>query len=278
MALIDTERKSARKYAPPKGQKPRKHEFEFDDGNLSKFGPEDYIEAIQEAGKLKYHTLIIDSLSHAWFGVGGELELVDNAAKRMKENRYYAWRDVTPLHNKLVDTILRSSCHIIATMRAKTTYEIIRDEKGSFLKAEKVGIEPIQRDGLEYEFDVIGDLNQDNTLVMSKSRCPALNRAVIKQPGEEVAQALLEWLSDAAPMTDNEIVKLVEYIPVVIKNLNIQNEQEALEFVVQNCKAEFGVEDLRHIPGDKIDALKDFLNENQTTALREKGYIKGEEE
>ena len=133
VALIDTERKSARKYAPPKGQKPRKHEFEFDDGNLSKFGPEDYIEAIQEAGKLKYHTLIIDSLSHAWFGVGGELELVDNAAKRMKDNRYYAWRDVTPLHNKLVDTILRSSCHIIATMRAKTTYEIIRDEKGSFL-------------------------------------------------------------------------------------------------------------------------------------------------
>jgi hypothetical protein len=40
------------------------------------FEPEKCVQAIQEAEKAGYDTIIIDSLSHAWAGQGGILEYV----------------------------------------------------------------------------------------------------------------------------------------------------------------------------------------------------------
>ena len=107
IALIDTERGSASRYAD---------QFDFDVLELDSFHPEHYIEAIHAANEGDYGVLIIDSLSHAWAGKGGALELVDEAARKMKSsNTFAAWRDVTPLHNRLLDAILGTDCHLIAT-------------------------------------------------------------------------------------------------------------------------------------------------------------------
>ena len=56
----------------------------------------------------------------------------------------------------------------------------------------------MQRDGLEYEFDVVADLDQDNNLIVGKTRCPAVAGMVIPRAGKEVAQKLLSWLSDGS--------------------------------------------------------------------------------
>jgi hypothetical protein len=69
-----------------------------------------------------------------------------------------------------------------------------KDERGKTV-IRKVGLQPVQRDGLEYEFDVVGDLDQDNTLVVTKTRCSALAGAVISKPGAEFAQHLTGWLA-----------------------------------------------------------------------------------
>ena len=82
MALIDTEHGSASKYAdlfPP-----------FDRVDFETFHPDRYIEAIHEASQAGYGVLVIDSLSHAWNGKGGVLELVDTIAKRSKGGNSYA--------------------------------------------------------------------------------------------------------------------------------------------------------------------------------------------
>ena len=50
------------------------------------------------------------------------------------------------------------------------------------------------RDGIEYEFDVCGEMDQENTLVITKSRCPRLAGGVFPQPGKELADVLKEWL------------------------------------------------------------------------------------
>ena len=77
---------------------------------LESFHPQRYIEAIAEAQAAGYDVLIIDSLSHAWMGKDGALELVDKAAKRNPSgNSFAAWRDVTPLHNLLVDAMPRGA-------------------------------------------------------------------------------------------------------------------------------------------------------------------------
>lgn len=191
VALIDTERGSASKYADV---------FTFDTLELSTFSPLTYIEAIRAAGDAGYNVLVIDSLSHAWMGKEGALEQVDAAAKRNHNNSYAAWRDVTPMHNQLIDAMLASPCHIIVTMRSKTEYVLEKDERTGKTAPKKVGMAPVQRDGMEYEFDVVADMDQENNLIVSKSRCPAMNGQVVNKPGKQVADTLREWLTDGAPV------------------------------------------------------------------------------
>lgn len=188
VAVIDSEAGSASKYAS---------QFSFDVCELTNFSPEDYIRAIREAEQAGYGALLIDSMSHAWMGKGGALEMVDNAAARSKSgNSFTAWRDVTPLHNRLIDTILQSKCHVVATLRAKTEYVMEEDGRGK-KTPRKIGMAPVQRDGMEYEFDIVGDMDlENNKLVVTKSRCPALAGEVVVRPDAAFAKKILDWVSD----------------------------------------------------------------------------------
>lgn len=186
VAVIDTERGSASKYAG---------KFNFDVLELDTYSPQNYIDAIHLAEAEGYDVLIIDSLSHAWIGKGGALEMVDKAATRSQSrNTYFAWRDVTPLHNALIDAILQSPMHIIATMRAKTEY-VIENINGKQVP-KKIGLAPIQRDGMEFEFDIVADIDTDHNFIVSKTRCDELSDAVINKAGKDVADIIKAWLSD----------------------------------------------------------------------------------
>src|SRR5262249_26069414 len=145
--------------------------------------------------------LVIDSLSHAWMGKDGALEQVDRAAKRSSGNSFAAWRDVTPMHNRLVDAMLSCRCHLIVTMRSKTEWVLEDDARGKKVPR-KVGMAPIQRDGVEYEFDVVGDFDIHHTLTISKSRCSELDGAVIEKPGRDLARTLKRWLDEGDPVSD----------------------------------------------------------------------------
>lgn len=193
VAVIDTERGSASKYAGLPGMPA------FDVLELDTFAPETYVAAIAAAGNAGYDVLVIDSLSHAWMGKDGALEQVDRAAKRSQSgNSFAAWRDVTPKHNALVDAMLASTCHLIVTMRAKTEYVMETNSRGK-QEPRKIGLAPIQRDGMEYEFDVVGDITLDHELIISKTRHPAFDGRVIKLPGRDFGVAIGEWLSDGTP-------------------------------------------------------------------------------
>lgn len=189
IAVIDTERASASKYAGEVA--------EFDALDLDHHSPKEYVDAIKDAAREGYDCLVIDSLSHAWSGRGGALEQVDQAAKRTQGNSYVAWRDVTPQHNALVDAILTYPGHVIVTMRAKTEY-VLEEGKNGKKTPRKVGMAPIQRDGMEYEFDVVADMDLDHNMIISKSRCSALADEVFARPTAAVADTLRAWLSDGA--------------------------------------------------------------------------------
>lgn len=192
VAVIDTERGSASLYAD---------RFTFDVLDLERHGPEDYCDAIEAAQAEGYDVIIIDSLSHAWAGKDGALEQVDKIARREgRSNNFTAWRDVTPRHNRLVDTMLSCKAHVIATMRSKMEYLMEPDEKGR-TTIRKVGLAPIQREGLDFEFTVVGDLNLKHELVISKSRCYAIEvGSIIEKPGEKFAKTLRDWLTSGDPM------------------------------------------------------------------------------
>ncbi len=191
VAVIDTERGSASLYADT---------FAFDVLELSSFHPDRYIDAIHAAEAAGYAAIVIDSLSHAWIGKDGALELVDNAAARADNragNKFTAWRDVTPIQNHLVDSMLGSTAHIIATMRSKTEYIMEADKNGKMVPR-KVGMAPVQRGEIEYEFTLVGELDTEHKLIITKSRIPALSDQVIRKPDAAIADALLTWLNSGA--------------------------------------------------------------------------------
>lgn len=187
IAVIDTERGSASLYSDY---------FAFDVLELTTFSPQLYVEAIEAAELGGYAVVVIDSLSHAWEGEGGALEMVDHAvAKSQSKNTYFAWRDVTPIHRQLVDAMLQSPCHVVATMRSKTEYVIESNDKGK-QTPRKVGMAPIQRAGMEYEFTLVGDMDLDHRISISKSRCTAMADAVETKPGAKFWGRFLAWLND----------------------------------------------------------------------------------
>lgn len=216
VAVIDTEHGSASKYADL---------FAFDVANLDTFAPKAYVEAITAAAAAGYDVLVIDSLSHEWMGPGGALEMVDAASARAKGNSYVAWRDVTPQHNKLIDAIIRSGCHIIATMRSKTEYVLEQQGNGK-TTPRKVGMAPVQREGMDYEFDVVGELDLSHKLSVTKTRCPALDGVLITEPGEDVAATIREWLDGApAPVAEPAPKRATPVEPVADDSAVVGDEE-----------------------------------------------------
>jgi len=196
VAVIDTERGSASKYADM---------FDFDVLELSEYAPEQYIAGITAAEKAGYDVIVLDSLSHAWEGKGGVLEMHDNETRRSRSgNSWTAWRDVTPKHRSLVDAMLQSTCHIIATMRTKTAHIQTTDSKGKTV-IQKVGMAPIQRAGMEYEFDIVADIDLTHTMVVGKSRCFSVTDDVVVKPNEEWFGKVKAWLTTGAEPQERKV-------------------------------------------------------------------------
>jgi len=190
IAVIDTEHGSASKYADETA--PDGTVLSFDVVELSSFSPDSYIKCIEAAKD--YDVLIIDSLSHAWFGKDGVLEIVDQeAAKSRSGNTFVAWRKGSPAHHKLVEAILQAPTHVIVTMRTKTEYAM--ENVNGKMTPKKIGLAPVQRDGVEYEFDIVGDMDLENKMIVSKSRYSALSGQVIDKPTGKLAQEILSWLN-----------------------------------------------------------------------------------
>jgi hypothetical protein len=124
------------------------------------------IAAFEDAG---YATIIVDSLSHAWSGAGGLLDKQGQLASRPGANSYAAWREITPEHNALVEALLSSPCHVITTMRVKQEYVLEENERGKKVPR-KVGLQPVQRDGMEYEFTCVMDVDIDHKATATKDR------------------------------------------------------------------------------------------------------------
>jgi len=179
-----------------------------------------YREAITAFENGGYDTIIVDSLSHAWAGAGGLLDKQGQIANRPGTNSYAAWREVTPDHNALVEALLSSRCHIIVTMRVKTEYVLETNDRGK-QAPRKVGLAPVQRDGVEYEFTVVMDIDIDHKAAASKDRTTLFDgwRDTIT---EGTGRQLLQWLEigtdEPAPAPAPAARPASELLPLIDPN------------------------------------------------------------
>lgn len=189
LAVIDTERGKSQMYKGING-------WDFDVFCPQAFSPASLTEALGVAAGVGFPCVMLDSWSHYWSGTDGMLEQVDKRARN--GNNFSGWKEVRPDERRMIDAIVSYPGHVVVTLRVKTEYVIEDVEKGGrTVKApRKVGLKPEQREGMEYEFDVIGDLDLDNTLTVSKTRIPMLHGAVTEKPGPEFADTIRDWLAD----------------------------------------------------------------------------------
>lgn len=160
------------------------------------YDPGELADTIRDAGPAGFAVVVVDSLSHFWEGEGGTLDIVDAAAQKAKGNTWAGWKTGTPALRHLVDVILASPFHVLATMRSKTEWVLEKDPRTGKEKPVRVGMAPVMRAGAEYEFTLVADLDLDHRVSITKSRCSALADALI-QPGRagDAARLFRDWLS-----------------------------------------------------------------------------------
>ena len=194
IAAIDTEHGSLSKYADL---------FDFDTLELGSYTPENFLDALTAAEQAKYDVFVCDSLSHFWMGKDGALEFVDERKKRSASrggDHMEGWKDWRPHERMMIDRMIASPCHVIVTMRTKNEY---RDEEYTNAKGErktkrvKVGLAPVQRDGLEYEFDLVGLMTDENDFIIDKTRCSDYAGNVPSKPGAKDFEPFRDWLKGA---------------------------------------------------------------------------------
>jgi len=192
VAAIDTEKGRLREHA---------RRFKFDHLVPDKFDPRDLTRTLAVAGDAGYGAVVIDSFSHYWMGTGGALEFVDAHTKQGGSKFSGGWNEYRPIENAMLDALLSYPGHVIVTMRVKTAYVVEPDAKGK-QAPKKVGLKPEQREGVEYEFSIVGEMNRDHVLTVTKSTCEDLMDAEIVKPGPDTAAIIAEWCSDGTPTLD----------------------------------------------------------------------------
>ena len=207
IAVIDTENHSADLYA---------HLGEYNVLQLSKpFTPERYVKAIEVCENASMEVIIIDSISHEWEGSGGILDLHGN----MAGNSFANWSKITPRHNSFVQKILESGCHIISTIRTKTDYTLT--DKNGKMVPEKVGLKGIQRDGIDFEFTIVFDLDIKHNAVASKDRTGLFMDKPEGIITSEYGKRILKWC-DAGTSLD-EVIRQIQSATTVEKLREIYN-------------------------------------------------------
>jgi len=193
IAVIDTENQSADLYS---------HLGEYNVVTLKPpYSPERYIEAIQLCENNEIEVIIIDSLSHEWEGEGGILEI----HSLMSGNSFTNWSKLTPRHNALIQRILSSSSHVISTVRSKQDY-VITDKSGKSVP-EKVGLKGVQRDGLEYDFTIMLELDIYHNAQVSKDRTQLFKVNSPFKIDQNTGVLIAEWCVKGKPVDQVNLLK-----------------------------------------------------------------------
>ncbi len=199
---IDSENESLLKYAKSK-RTGRGFDFMHVALPANDFSPDAYSAALDYCIGDGAGVIVIDSLSHEWEGSRGVLEQVDEITDRAQKPNGKAasafssgWKEMKPVHNRLIQQILRCPAHVIFTIRAKTKYKVVGG------KPEKEGEGPAQCPGIEYEPDLFWWM-ADSVLMVDKTRCDSLEPlSKWPKPGAEFADILADWIEDAEPPAD----------------------------------------------------------------------------
>lgn len=204
IAAIDTERKSLSLYADI---------TPFDVQELNPpFEPGRFIELVKQAKD--YDVLIIDSFSHVWEAV---LAIKDRMDRGGRGNSFTNWGAAGDIWREALEAVLNLPIHTVCCLRSKQAY-VIEEEKGKQVP-KKAGLAPIVREGTDYEFSVVFDLDMGHHAVASKDRSSLFGRLagpITEHHGELLRSWAVEGVAVSHEQPAGELIEatIPEYAPV----------------------------------------------------------------
>ena len=210
IAIIDTENGSADLYA---------HLGQYNVLTLqAPYTPQKYVEAIEVCEKAGMEVIIIDSISHCW-------DYLLDYHSSLAGNSFTNWAKIKPLEKLFVDKILQCNAHVIATLRTKQDY-VLNQKDGKFIP-EKVGLKAVQRDGIDYEFTLVFDIDIKHFAISSKDRTGLFMGKPEFVINSGTGRRILEWCNSGAENSVQEVLS-EEEVYIKIQECNSITELLAL--------------------------------------------------
>lgn len=178
-------------------------DFDFDHGTIeAPFHTDKYIEAIRVAMDGDYGALVLDSLSHQWDGEGGMLQR-KTAKDAQGGNHFTNWAPFSTEFNKFREAVQQAPIPIISTIRSKLSYATT--EGGGKAAPKKIGMQPIQRDTFEYEFDLVFDVQMTHRATIAKGirgLLPEGDGMVYDLADPAIGRQIVAWLASAPDQSE----------------------------------------------------------------------------
>ncbi|HSD08181.1 AAA family ATPase [Flavobacterium sp.] len=215
VAIIDSENGSADLYS---------HLGQYNVLTLAPpFTPENYIKAIDVCVNAGMEVIILDSISHCW-------DYLLDYHSNLAGNSFTNWGKITPMHKAFTDKMMQADVHIIATMRTKQDY-VLNQKDGKYIP-EKVGLKAVQRDGLDYEFTVVFDVDIKHFAVSSKDRTGMFMGKPEFIINTFTGKKILEWCNSGTNLQEaREKIKSTKTVEELRKLYNQYNSwQKELEY------------------------------------------------
>lgn len=208
IVVIDTENGSSNLYA---------HLGDFNVISISApYSPEKFTSAINLAEASEMTVVIVDSISHEWEGQGGILDVHGS----MTGNSFTNWSKLTPRHNGFVQCMLNTNCHVIGTIRTKQDY-VLTEKNGKHVP-EKVGLKGVTRDGMDYEFTAVLDLDIKHNATASKDRTGLFMDKPQFMITDSTGRKLKAWCEKGNNITD--VIQQVQRAKTINKLRKLYNE------------------------------------------------------
>ena len=255
VAIIDTENGSADLYA---------HLGDYNVVSLKPpYTPQQYVDAIELCEKEGMQVIILDSISHCW-------DYLLDYHSSLAGNSFTNWAKIKPLEKLFMDKILQCNAHIIATMRTKQDY-VLNQKDGKFIP-EKVGLKSVQRDGLDYEFTLVFDVDIKHFALSSKDRTGLFMGKPEFIISEDTGKIILNWCNQGQS----------EYVPDRKTSISINLSEKDVYEHIQMCNTVAELLELYRLYPEYHNNLKpDFearktilINSNNPNNYNKNGHSK----
>lgn len=215
------------------------------------FESEKYIEAVDAAVDAGYKVLIIDSLTHEW-------KWLNDTHDKMPGNSFTNWGKLKPRHRKMMDKILTSPIHIIATARGKDDW-VLEDKNGKQVP-KKVGMGQQQDKDISYEYTVSLMIAQDTHIASADKDNTELFDGRYEVLTEKDGKRLYEWANKGdAPAPKPEKPTYSE--------ANISTEDKLSEIkkeIISFCTSLGGTKNT-----ELMDTLKSYVPSGNPNAIKD---------